>query len=355
MPHSSEAPSSRHSVAELARYAAELLEAAGVDADKAKTIAELLVRADAMGHSTHGLAQLPGYLADLASGGMLAAGEPEVVADRGAAVVWDGRRLPGVWLTAKAVALAAERAAAHGICAVTIRRSHHIACLAAFLPIATERGMMAIIASSDPSVAAVAPAGGRSAVFTPDPIAVGIPTDGDPILIDMSASITTNGLSGRLRAAGGRFPGAWAIDADGRATDDPAVLVADPPGALLPVGGLDHGHKGYGLALMVEALTQGLSGHGRADGERGWGASVFVQVMDPALFAGTAAFTRQTSHLADLCRASPPIDPARPVRLPGEGGLAGIRRAAAEGLAPHPGVLESLSPHAARLGVSPLQ
>lgn len=71
-------------------------------------------------------------------------------------------------------------------------------------------------------------------------------------------------------------------------------LVAEPLGTLLPTGGQDHGHKGYALALLVEALTQGLSAYGRADGETGWGASVFVQVMDPAAYGGAAGFIRQT-------------------------------------------------------------
>ena len=157
---------------------------------------------------------------------MTPTGEPEVVADRGAAVTWDGRRLPGVWLTARAVELAADRATTHGLAAIAIRRSHHIGCLAAFLQRATDRGLMVTIASSDPSGSSVAPFGGRKAVFTPDPIAVGIPTDGDPILIDMSASITTNGLTDRLRREGGS-PGPWALDAAGRLTNDPAALYTD--------------------------------------------------------------------------------------------------------------------------------
>ena len=68
---------------------------------------------------------------------------------------------------------------------------------------------------------------------------------------------------------------------------------------------------------MVEALTQGLAGYGRADPMHTWGSSVFVQVFDPELFAGRADFTRQTGWLADACRATPPRDPvvkcARPV------------------------------------------
>ncbi|MFI4974962.1 MAG: Ldh family oxidoreductase [Caulobacterales bacterium] len=342
----------RHDFEDLKRFASQLLAAAGLEADKATTVARLLASADAMGHSTHGLAQLADYLGDIETGAMRTRGEPSTISDRGVALVWDGERLPGVWLTARAVDLAADRAAIHGLCAISIRRSHHIGCLAAVLPAATRRGMMAIIASSDPSAAMVAPFGGLRGVLTPDPIAVGIPTPGDPILIDMSSSITTAAMSARLRQAGARYPGQWAIDAKGRASDDPRVLADEPAGALLPAGGLDHGQKGYGLALMVEALTQGLSAHGRADGDTQWGASVFVQVFDPALFGGADGFTRQTGFLADLCRATPPIDNSRPVRLPGDSAMRGLREAEARGVELHAGILETLNALAMRHGVA---
>jgi LDH2 family malate/lactate/ureidoglycolate dehydrogenase len=268
-------------------------------------------------------------------------------------VTWDGRRLPGVWLTSKAVDLAVERAPTYGTVTVVIRNSHHIGCLAAFLQRATDRGLMVLIASSDPAVASVAPFGGRKAVLTPDPIAAGIPTDGDPILIDLSASITTNGMSDRLRREGKRFPGPWALDAAGHPTDDPAVLFADPPCTLLPAGGTDHGHKGYGVALLVEALTQGLGGFGRADAPTGWGASVFVQVLDPAAFGGAAEFRRQTGWTAATCRAVPPAPGIDAVRLPGQRGLERRRQALADGMTLYPGIMAALAPHAEKLGVIP--
>ena len=283
-------------------------------------------------------------------------GEPEVVADRGAAVTWDGRRLPGVWLAAKAADLAVERAPTYGVVTVVIRNSHHIGCLAAFLQRATDRGLMMTIAVSDPAVAAVAPFGGRKAVFTPDPLAVGIPTDGDPILIDISASITTNGMANRLRREGKRFPGPWALDAAGQPTDDPAALFADPPGTLLPIGGTDHGHKGFGLALMVEALTQGLGGFGRAERPTRWGASVFVQVIDPAAFGGLDAFRRETGWLAAACRDTPPVPGVDAVRLPGQRGLANKRKALAEGVALYPGIMDArCAPFAPKFGVKVLR
>ena len=343
----------RYRPGDLVEYAAGLFAAAGCDSEKPAVIAAGLVEADLLGHTTHGLHLAAPYLGELAAGRMTAVGEPDVVADRGAAVTWDGRRLPGIWLTAKAVELAVERVAAYGVVTVAIRRSHHIGCLAAFLERATDRGLMVVVASSDPAAASVAPFGGRKAVFTPDPLAVGIPTDGDPILIDISASITTNGMAGRLRAEGRRFPGPWALDAAGRPTDDPAVLSADPPGTLLPAGGTDHGHKGYGLALLVEALTQGLGGSGRAERPAGWGASVFVQVLDPAAFGGAEAFRRETGWTAAACRANPPAPGVEAVRLPGQRGLERKRRAAADGVALYPGVMAALAPFAEKYGVAP--
>jgi len=339
----------RYRATELIAFAEGLFLAAGCEAEKATAMARHLVDADLMGHTTHGLAQVPGYLEEIEAGLMAKAGEPRVIADRGAAITWDGETLPGIWLTDKALALAAERARLHGLAAVAIRRSHHIGCLAVYLRWATERNLMAIVASSDPSEATMAPFGGIAAVFTPDPIAFGIPTDGDPILVDISASITTNGMTGRLRREGRRYPGLWAQDAQGRPTDDPAVLAATPPGSLLPTGGSDHGHKGYGLALAVEALTQGLAGHGRAEKPTTWAANVYVQVMDPAAFGGTDAFLRQTSWLAKACRETPPAPGVESVRLPGQQASSRRRAGLAEGLALYPGIMDGLMSWAAKL------
>jgi LDH2 family malate/lactate/ureidoglycolate dehydrogenase len=332
------------------RHAEQLLAGAGLERDKAPIVAELLVEADLMGHDTHGLALLPRYLDEIASGQMTTHGAPEVLRDTKACITWDGRKLPGIWLVARALDLAIERVSTFGTVTVVIRNSHHIACLAAYLSRATDRGFMVLLSASDPSIGSVAPFGGTQGVFTPNPVAAGIPTEGDPILIDISASITTNGMASRLHKEGNRFPGAWALDAAGTPTDSPGVLLTDPPGTLLPTGGADHGHKGYGLALMVEALTQGLSGFGRADAPGGWGAAVFVQVFDPTAFGG--GFTRQTSWLAEACRACPPVPGVDAVRLPGQRGLELKRKALAEGVPLYPGILDALAPHAAKFGVT---
>ncbi|MBI1398223.1 MAG: Ldh family oxidoreductase [Betaproteobacteria bacterium] len=336
----------------LIHFATRLLDAAGMDPAKSPVIAEVLVEADLMGHDTHGLNLLAPYLADIRKGELATTGSPRVVADFPAAVTWDGERLPGTWLVREAIDLAIPRAKQYGTCSVAIRRGHHIACLAAYLKRVTDQGMVILLMTSAPENHSVAPHGGRSGVITPDPIAAGWPTDGDPVLIDVSMSITTNGMVARVSKEGGRLPGAWVIDADGNPTDDPSVVTtATPKGALLPMGGVEYGHKGYALGLLVEAMTQGFGGHGRADPVEGWTGEVFLQVLDPALFAGSEAFTRQTSWVADACRGVQPRPGVERVRLPGEAGLARRRRALAEGVTLHPGILPQLRPWAGEFGV----
>ncbi len=336
----------------LSALAVQLLRQAGLAADKAAAVAEILLEGDLLGHSTHGLALLGPYLGEIEKGAMTRDGEPETVADHGSTLTWDGRYLPGPWLVCRALEAAIERAPAHKVVTVVIRRASHIACLAAYLKRATDRGLMMILMCSDPSVRSVAPFGAATPLYTPNPMAFGWPTEGDPVLIDISASMTTNGLTGRRHRQGRKLDGKWVIDAQGNATDDPGVLFAEPKGAILPLGGVELGHKGFGLGLLVEALTAALGGHGRADGASNWGASVFLQLIDPGAFGGPAAFRRETSWFASAARATKPPPGKPPVRLPGERGLQRRAEQLRAGVALDPEILPALRPWAEKLGVA---
>jgi len=311
----------RYAAHELKDFAEQVLARAGMQKELAATVADVLVEGDLLGHTTHGLALLAPYVAEVEKGQMAREGEPEVLSDKGAAVLWDGRRLPGPWLVCRAIDDLLPRARQFGSATLVIRRSHHIACLASYLLKAVQQDMLAVLASSDPGGRSVAPFGGTRAVFTPNPIAAGIPAT-SPLLIDISASITTNGMSARLAQQGRLFDEEWLIDAEGRPTRDPAVLSASPPGTILPVGGLSAGHKGYGLGLLVEALTGGLAGYGRADDADGWGATVYLTLHDTLAFSGKDAFRRQMDCLAEQCRTNPPRPGVSAVRLPGDRALA---------------------------------
>jgi L-lactate dehydrogenase len=341
----------RYAASDLITFASALLQRAGLPQERAETVAEILVEADLMGHSTHGLHQLAPYLRELESDLMAKEGDPTVIADHGSAVTWDGGYLPGPWLVVQAINLACQRISAYPVVTVAIQRSHHIACLAAYPKRATDRGLFLLLASSDPNAKGVAPYGGLQPLYTPNPIAAGIPTQGEPIILDISMSTTTMGLVSRLRQEGQRLPRPWLLDNQGNPSDDPAAIATDPPGSILPLGGLDAGHKGFALGLLVEALTSALAGNGRAEPTGRWGASVFLQVIDPASFGGLDDFTRETQWIADASRSNPTRPGSPPVRLPGSRALQLRAEQLQSGLALYPTTLPSLHSWAEKLGV----
>ena len=342
----------RYDADSLIAFGQSLLEKLDLPTERAAVVAEILVEGDLFGHTTHGLQLLAPYLKELSEGGMSSAGEPKVLQDRGAAVTWDGNYLPGPWLVTRAMELSFERIAAHPVMTVNVQRSHHIACLQAYLKRATDRGLMMLLISSDPDSGSVTPYGGCTPVYTPNPIAAGFPTDGEPVLIDISTSTTTNGLTQRLYDAGQHLPHEWLIDNQGRTSKDPAVLFTEPPGAILPLGGMESGHKGFALGLLVEALTASLGGYGRADRPGRWGASVFLQVIDPEAFGGLENFKRETGWLAETCRNAAGLPGGSKVRLPGQRGLELRREYLANGVELAPTIMPLLEPWAAKLGVS---
>lgn len=340
----------RYPVEHVLAVVQRLFELCGMEKAKAESVASSLVTADMLGHSTHGLAIAPWYLEELGSGGMRAAGEPHVISDRGACLAWDGQRLPGAWLIDQAIDAALRRVPDHGVVTCTIANGHHTGALATYLPRVTQRGLMAVIACSGPASQGVAPFGGVKALFTPNPLAAGIPSHGDPVMLDVSCSITTIKRSLQLAEIGERYPGPWAMDAAGKPTDDPRVLLEEG-GSLLPIGGLDHGHKGYALALLVEALTQGLSGCGRRDAPVGIVMNTFIQIVDPEAFGGRRAMLDETDWLVSACHANPPRPGVQQVRVPGDQALIRQREALAEGVPLSDAIVRALSPPMAARGL----
>ena len=335
----------------LNNYAVNLLKASGLDESIARVVAQTLVEADLMGHDTHGLGLLASYIKEIESGGMSKSGSPLVLSDKPAALLWDGQRLPGPWLLDLAYKELAPRAKNLGLASLAIKRSHHIACLAVYLMRALQDGFLMVLASSDANSASVAPYGGTQAVFTPNPVAIGFPVNSESgVMVDISASITTNGMTNRKYKAGEKFEHNWLMTAQGKPTNDPAVMFATPPGTILAVGGMDHGHKGYGLSLMVEALTAGLAGRGRIDPKEGWGATVHVTLSDINAFSGEAQIMRQMNHVAELCKNNVPIDPAKPVRLPGQSAFTKRESQLKNGVTLHKSIEPSLKDAEAKYG-----
>ena len=304
----------------LMKFCTSVFSKLRMDEEKASDTSDILIEADLMGHSTHGVRLLPLYIKDIESGNMNVTGEDKIVKDIGSCLTIDGKNLPGIWLTKRALKLSVQRAKKYGTSTVLIKNSHHNGALAAYMLPMISQDLVSIIKSSVPSSATVAPFGGTKALLTPDPMALGYPTNKKPVIIDISASITTNNMIADKIAKNELFDFDCLLTSDGVPTNDPREVM-EKNGTVMPIGGLDYGHKGFGLALGIEALSQGLSGSGRSKKPKSMNLSTFVQVIDPEAFAGLKAFKDEMTFLYEQCINNPPINKNNKVRMPGQNAL----------------------------------
>ena len=214
--------------------------------------------------------------------------ELEILHDRGGVVQVSGGWNYGPVTATRAAELAIERARSHAIVAVTVRDCNHVARLGRFVDLIARQGNLigVLCANGHGSDLAVAPYGGRERRLPTNPLAVGIPTRRDwPIVLDMTTSMTSGGALRDYRNRGVPAPEGSLIDGRGRLTTDVEGFYGDPPGALLPLGFPVVGHKGFGLALVIDILAGGLSGGGcsQADPPE-TGNALFFTVYDIAAF-----------------------------------------------------------------------
>ena len=342
----------RYRLDDLRNFAFNLLCKQGLHPEPAAVVTDILLEGDLLGHTTHGLQLLAPYLKELDGGAMTDTGEPSVLQDHGMSVLWDGRYLPGPWLVTRAIDTGLERLATYPVFTASIKQSHHIACLEAYLEKVARRGYLIFLTTSDPTTGSkVAPFGSRTPVYTPNPVGAAWPLQDGVVMLDISMSTTSVGLSKRLSSRNKRLPGRWMLDADGNPTDNPSVIFNEPSGSIMPLGQQDLGYKGFALGLLVEALTSGLCGFGRKDAPGRWGATVFLMLINPDALGGLEMFQQETSWLAGACLSAEPVDKDRPVRLPGQAALALKSAYLEEGLVLEPGILPTLEEWSAKLEI----
>ena len=108
----------------LIKFCTSILKKLGVDDEKANDTSEILVEADMMGHSTHGVRLLPLYIKDIEAGNMNITGNQTILNDTGSCVTINGDKLPGIWLTKRGLKLSSERSKIHGVSTILIKNSH---------------------------------------------------------------------------------------------------------------------------------------------------------------------------------------------------------------------------------------
>jgi LDH2 family malate/lactate/ureidoglycolate dehydrogenase len=346
--------SARYDAKDLQQFSARLFMAAGLAEDRARVMAEVFLEADLLGFTTHGMHRVAHNVRWLLSGESRSGGEPVVLADRGALFNWDAGFLPGPWVVSQAIDTALARLPEYGIVTATLRRSQHIACLAAYLPKVVEAGYMAVMTCSTPAEHTVSAHGGITPVFSANPIAMAAPGYEYPLLFDISMSITAGGYVKRALREHTRMPEPCLKDGYGEVTDDPRALAGPPPGSIMPIGGSGHGYKGAALSAATEVLSMALGGYGRADPDAagdGEANSVFLQLIDPAAFGPLPAFRQQVHALQNLVMSSAVAEGAPPARLPGQRAWELRREQLAAGVMLYPSIMEDLAPLAAQFDV----
>ena len=247
----------------------ELFQASGCTEEDAKAVVDHLIESNLFGHDSHGVIRFGQYVRSMRDGVFQARAKPELVSENPCSAVVDAGGALGQVGATFATDVVIEKARQHGVAAVSLRNTSHIGRVGAYpLKIAREGMIGLIFANAGHLGYQIAPFGGMDGRLSTNPIAFSAPRrEANPILVDMTTSVVAEG---KIRVAinrGEKVPEGWLIDSDGKPTTEPNDFKADPPGAILPLGGVV-AHKGFGLGLVVELLGGILSGQGCAAGER---------------------------------------------------------------------------------------
>ncbi len=304
----------------LCQAVAGALAGLGVAEEIAGVEARVMAEADLQGVSSHGVRMLPGLLRALRDKRVKTAPAVSLIREFGATCLLDGDNGPGRYVACQAMDRAIERARQFGVgVCLAIRtshwgRAHHYAARAA------RRGVVGICTTNGMPCMAVWGAKGR--VIGNNPLAIAVPRGAaeDPVVLDMAMSRAAVGKVGTCLREGREIPGGWGLDAEGRPTSDARAILG---GAVLPFGG----HKGAGLALMLELLTAALAGGafgyeieaGDRSGIDPDSCKLFIAV-DPAAFGGGEVLAgRVNDYLAYLGAAAAET---APFTWPGQRGWA---------------------------------
>lgn len=303
---------------DLRALSRQALEAFGLRPEDAEAAARVLVEADLLGIDTHGTKRLRAYVERIIRGGVNTAPAVTVIEKSPSIAIVDGDGALGPVVGTRALKEAMTRARAGGIAYVGCRNSNHFGAMAPYGLWACREGLVSIMGTN--ASTAMAPWGARELRMGNNPICFAAPRrDGPHFLLDFAQSIAARGKMRLAAERGEAIPEGWALDADGNPTTDPE---AGLKGFVLPIGE----HKGYGLALAVDLLAGVLSGGAFADGVASMWAeesgpqkvSHFFILIDPDRVLGLDAYFDRIEAFAGRIKGARPIDPERPVLLPGE-------------------------------------
>jgi LDH2 family malate/lactate/ureidoglycolate dehydrogenase len=319
----------RWSPAALERWTAAVFETAGMPAEHAAEAADMLVRTELRGYKTHGMTRVPSYVDRLRAGDF----NPRPAMSHRAfpgGIVLDADGAMGQVAGPLAVRLGLEALETSASVLIAVQSCGHLGALGIHALLAAEAGAFCMVGQRTPPLLALE--GFTRAGIGHNPIAFGCPVPGAaPLVFDVACSVAARGHILLAAREGRPIPEGWAVDAEGVPTTNAEAALG---GALLPMGG----HKGIGIAMMVECLagamaaTAGSLDPARNDlkssgavGRQGG----FVWLVKPDAFVGQALFADYMTQWTDTYRAAG----GEEARLPGARGDAMERDGQEQGIA----------------------
>ena len=321
----------------LRRLMVDILQSLEVPATECEIIAEVLLEASLSGYDSHGIMRIPKYFDGIRQGTMVPGAKIELLNETAASAHLDAGWGLGPVTAIHAIRLASAKARRTGIGCVSTINSNDIARLGSYVLEPAQNGLICLLMVNDAGGGpSVVPWGGTQPFLSTNPLAAGIPRRGQsPIVIDVSTGMVAFGKLRMLANRGEPVPEGWLIDQKGALTTDPNTFFADPQeSALLPLGGLLAGYKGFALGLLVDILAGGLGGAGLSSGTEGEreGNGIFIQVIDPAFFGPPQHFATAVETFVTAIKNTPKAPGVEEILIPGERAHRERQQRAAQGI-----------------------
>ncbi len=349
---------------ELTNFCRTIFLHEGLSAEEAEDSAEILVAADARGIGSHGTARLRRYINGIRQGIMIPGTQGRVLKSTPISTTVDAEGAIGLHISRRVMADTVERAAEHGAGLAAVRDSNHFGIAGYYAMMALPRDMIGIAMTN--TAALGVPTFARDRFFGTNPLAVAVPAEQQPaFVLDMSTTTVTRGKIETYRREGQPLPEGWAVGQDGQPTRDAEKLldgiVRQLGGGILPLGGLGEirgGHKGYGLAAMVDIFTAVLSGGTFGQdvsdaGETAGRVCHFFAALRLDLFRDPKDVKRDMDQMLQALREAPPAQGHSQVYYAGFKEYLHEQECAQQGIPLPEKVWQELQEIGAEVGVTP--
>ncbi|SDN33430.1 Ldh family oxidoreductase [Afipia sp. GAS231] len=343
----------------LTAFIQEALTKVGLPQQDAAVVAGLMAEADLQGSDGHGVTRLPQYIRRIKAGGFNVRPNIHVVHDHLSTAVLNGDNGMGHLVMKRAAEMAIEKARTTGIAWVNSQFSNHAgpASLYASMPLAHDMvGLYFAVGNANH----LPPWGGLDMLLSTNPIAAAIPAgDEKPIVLDMATTVAAYGKVKTKALRGETMPEGWMIDRAGKPLTDPKR--ADE-GMLLPLGGMEAGYKGYGLAMIIGLLAGTLGGAAMGkdvidfnhDDDSVTNTGQAICAINVAAFGDVATFKKSVDTLVLDFRNSERMPGVQRILVPGERSFETRVKRTRDGIPVAPALMRGLDQVADDLGIARL-